>query len=146
MLADPASRMNASSTLGIAGAVDIRAPVTELSGTVASLPQAFVSAVALLRERCAERLRAGHVSSFVLARRDGMPAEPDGGLPSLLVVGEPPPPDTPSPDRQPGDPSASSAGLQQAATLVQPQIRGWQGQAFVPMVVDHECAPQRRNS
>jgi large exoprotein involved in heme utilization and adhesion len=145
MLADPASRVSASSTLGISGAVDIRAPVTELSGTVAPLPQAFVSAAALLRERCAQRLRAGHVSSFVLAGRDGVPAEPDSGLPSLLVAVELPPPDTPEPDGQMEKPSASSAGLQQAATRGQLQISGWQGPAFAPVAVNRECALQRRD-
>ena len=41
-LADPASQVSASSELGIRGTVDIQAPVTTLSGTMAPLPQAFV--------------------------------------------------------------------------------------------------------
>jgi hypothetical protein len=143
VLADPASRINASSTLGIDGAVDIQAPVTELSGTVAPLPQAFVSA-ALLRERCAERLREGHVSSFILAGRDGVPAEPDGGLPSQLAAEVLPPQDMSEPGRQPGTPSASSTGLGQAATRRHPQISSWLGQAFAPAALDWECAGKRR--
>ena len=40
-LADPASLVSASSDLGISGTVDIQAPVTALSGTLAPLPQAL---------------------------------------------------------------------------------------------------------
>ena len=52
-LADPASLVSASSELGISGTVDIQAPVTTLSGTLAPLPQAFVNVAALLPARCA---------------------------------------------------------------------------------------------
>jgi large exoprotein involved in heme utilization and adhesion len=84
-LADPASQVSASSALGITGAVDIRAPVTTLSGVVAPLPLAFASAAAVLRDPCATRLRTGHISSLVVAGRDGVPPEPEGGLPSPLA-------------------------------------------------------------
>jgi hypothetical protein len=40
-LADPASQVSASSALGLSGVVDIRAPVTNVSGVVAPLPQTF---------------------------------------------------------------------------------------------------------
>jgi hypothetical protein len=85
-LADPASLVSASSTLGIAGTVDIRAPVTTLSGTLAPLPQAFVSAAALLPVRCAARAQGGKYSSLVLGGREGLPLEPDGLLPSPLAM------------------------------------------------------------
>jgi hypothetical protein len=85
-LADPASLVSASSTLGIAGTVDIRAPVTTLSGTLAPLPQAFVSAAALLPARCAARAYGGTYSSLVLGGRDGLPPDPSGVLPSPLVL------------------------------------------------------------
>ncbi len=86
-LADPESRVSASSTLGIAGTVDIRAPVSNLSGVVAPLSQRFVSEAGLLRDRCAARLRGGAVSSFVERGRDGVPANPEGVLPGRLYSG-----------------------------------------------------------
>jgi filamentous hemagglutinin family protein len=102
-LADPASGVSASSALGISGTVAIQAPVTTLSGTLAPLPQAFVSAAALLPARCATRWSGGNVSSLVLGRREGLPPEPSVLLSSPLVleerratdpaaIGAPPPP------------------------------------------------------
>jgi hypothetical protein len=85
-LADPASLVSASSALGIAGTVDIQAPVTSLSGTLAPLPQAFVSAAALLPARCAARFSGGNVSSLVLGGRHGLPADPGSLLPSPLAL------------------------------------------------------------
>jgi hypothetical protein len=87
-LADPASLVSASSQLGLPGTVDIQAPVTSLSGTLAPLPQAFVNVAALLPARCAARLSGGQASSLVLGGRDGLPAEPSGVLPSPLLLGE----------------------------------------------------------
>ena len=84
-LADPESRVSASSAQGIRGTVDIRAPVTTLSGVVSPLPPEFAPAPALLRDRCAARLREGTVSSFVERGRDDVPATPDGVLPSRLA-------------------------------------------------------------
>jgi filamentous hemagglutinin family protein len=87
-LRDPASLVSASSALGIQGTVNIQAPVTSLSGTLAPLPQAVVSAAALLPARCAARLSGGRYSSLVLGGRDGLPAEPSGVLPSPLALDE----------------------------------------------------------
>lgn len=88
-LADPDSRVSASSALGIAGEVDIRAPVTNLSGVVTPLPPEFAQVATLLRDRCAARLREGAVSSLVERGRDGVPANPEGVLPSRLYRGHP---------------------------------------------------------
>jgi large exoprotein involved in heme utilization and adhesion len=88
LLADPASRLSASSTLGLQGMVEIRAPVTSLSGAVAPLPQAFVNVAALLPARCAARFSRGTVSSLVLGGRDGLPVDPGGLLPSPLALEE----------------------------------------------------------
>jgi hypothetical protein len=85
-LADPASLVTASSALGLQGTVDIQAPVTSLSGTLAPLPQAFVSAVALLPARCAARAQDGRYSSLVLGGREALPPEPSGVLPSPLLL------------------------------------------------------------
>jgi filamentous hemagglutinin family protein len=87
-LADPASVVSASSDLGIQGTVDIRAPVTTLSGTLAPLPQVFVNIAELLPARCAARFSGGKASSLVLGGRDGLPLEPGGVLPSPLVLEE----------------------------------------------------------
>jgi hypothetical protein len=84
VLADLLSRISASSTLGIDGTVDIRAPVTNVSGIVAPLLQTFRQEAALPRHRCAERWRGSPASRFVLAGRDSIPATPSGVLPSLL--------------------------------------------------------------
>jgi len=83
-LADPASLVSASSALGINGQVNIQAPVTNISGAVAPLPQAFAQPAELLRSRCAERLREGTVSRFVVGGRDGVPLEPGSLLLSPL--------------------------------------------------------------
>jgi large exoprotein involved in heme utilization and adhesion len=85
-LSDPVSLVSASSAMGIQGTVDIRAPVTTLSGTLAPLPQAFVSAAALLPARCAARAQDGRYSSLVLGGREGLPIDPGGLLPSPLVL------------------------------------------------------------
>jgi large exoprotein involved in heme utilization and adhesion len=87
-LADPASLVSASSTLGLQGTVNIQAPVTSLSGTLAPLPQAFVNVAALLPARCATRLSGGQTSSLVVGGRDGLPLEPGGLLPSPLTLDE----------------------------------------------------------
>jgi hypothetical protein len=89
-LADPSSQVSAESESGLVelqGTKDIRAPVTSISGTVAPLPQSFARAAELLRDRCAERLRGGSASRFVLGGRDGVPQEPGGLWPSPLLQG-----------------------------------------------------------
>ena len=55
-LADPASRVSASSALGINGVVNIQAPVTSISGAVAPLPQEFAPD---LRNCCGIGVRGG---------------------------------------------------------------------------------------
>jgi len=83
-LTDPESLVSASSARGIQGTVDIRAPVTNLSGVVAPLAPDFARATALLRDRCAARLWEGTVSSFVVRGRASVPTTYDGLLPSRL--------------------------------------------------------------
>jgi filamentous hemagglutinin family protein len=84
---DPASQVSASSTLGVQGTIDIQAPVTNLSSVVTPLPERMVSEAGLLRDRCAARLWEGRVSSLVERGRTGVPANPDGVLPSRLAPG-----------------------------------------------------------
>jgi len=83
-LADPFSVVDASSALGIDGTVDIRAPITEISGTLVPLGEDFISAFELLREPCMARIRGGKYSSFIVSGRDGLPVEPGALLPSPM--------------------------------------------------------------
>jgi large exoprotein involved in heme utilization and adhesion len=85
-VADPTSRVEASSTLGIPGTVDITGAVTALTSSVAPLPQTFVNIAALLPARCAARLSGGTYNSLVVGGRDGLPLRPGGLLPSPLVL------------------------------------------------------------
>jgi filamentous hemagglutinin family protein len=83
-LADPQSIVDASSALGINGTVDIRAPITDVSGLLNPLSSDFVSAAALLRERCMARIQGSKYSSFVVGSRDGLPIEPGNLMPGFL--------------------------------------------------------------
>jgi large exoprotein involved in heme utilization and adhesion len=83
-LASPDSIVDASSRLGIDGTVDIRAPITNISGTLAPMQGNFLSAESLLRDRCIARIRGEKYSSFVVSGRDGLPIRPDSVLPSPI--------------------------------------------------------------
>ena len=83
-LASPDSIVDASSALGIDGTVDIRAPITNISGTLAPMQGNFLSAEALLRDRCIARIRGERISSFVVSGRDGLPIRPGNVLPSPI--------------------------------------------------------------
>ncbi len=85
LLQDDESLITATATVGIDGVVGIRAATTNISGTVTPLPRRFASASPLSQLRCAQRLRGGQISSFVVAGRAGLPVDPSGGLPSLFV-------------------------------------------------------------
>ena len=137
-LADPASQVDASSELGIDGTVDIRAPVTNVSGTFAPLPQNFGRELELLSGLCAQRRRGGEHSSFVHARRDGVPLEPGTLLPSPLVdvslagVGS---------KRAQERPSVIHVGLLSVDDSGELRIRGAHGQRSLPGGLDWQCAP-----
>jgi len=89
-LADPASVVDASSTLGVSGTVQINAPINNLSSVVARLPESLLAVQALLRASCAAKLAQGTTSSFVERGRDSIPAGPDGLLasPYLPITAE----------------------------------------------------------
>jgi large exoprotein involved in heme utilization and adhesion len=83
-LADPLSLVDASSQMGVSGTVDIQSPINYISGLVSPLSSDFMSASALLRERCIARIREGGTySSFVVGGRDGLPLEPGNLLPGM---------------------------------------------------------------
>lgn len=87
-LADPASIVDASSTLGISGTVNIESPVQNVGGRLTPLSQQFSSAAALLAQRCAARAADGKFSTFVVAGREGLPVEPGGFLASPSLTAE----------------------------------------------------------
>jgi len=84
-LTDQNSVVDASSALGIDGNVDIQAPTTVISESIAPLAEEFSSVVSLLREPCIARLKGGEYSSFVVDGRDGLPREPGSVLPSPML-------------------------------------------------------------
>jgi large exoprotein involved in heme utilization and adhesion len=106
-LADPASVMDASSTLGVSGTVQINAPINNLSSVVARLPESLSAVQALLRASCAAKLAQGMTSSFVERGRDGIPAGPDGILASPYL-----PVTATYAMQQQADPLAQTSGVQ----------------------------------
>ena len=94
-LADAVSLVDASSTLGVSGSVQINSPINNLSSVVARLTESLLEVQALLRASCAARLSEGATSSFVERGRDGIPAGPDALLatpyvPMTVSQAEPP--------------------------------------------------------
>ena len=87
-IADPLSIVDASSTLGISGTVNIQSPLQNVGGELTALTQEFSSAAALLAQQCAARAADGKFSTFVVAAREGLPGEPGGFLasPSLTTA------------------------------------------------------------
>ena len=84
LLSDPDSVVSADSDRGTDGTIVIRALLTTLI-SIPRLPQNFAQTTIVLNKPCAEQLRGGQVSSLVKTGRDGVPADPTGGLPSLMV-------------------------------------------------------------
>jgi len=83
-LADPFSVVDASSTLGIDGEVDIQAPYRYISEGMVPLSEDFTDPITLLRESCMARATGGRYSSLVVAGPDGFPLLPGHLLPSPL--------------------------------------------------------------
>jgi filamentous hemagglutinin family protein len=132
--------LDASSQLGVAGTIAVSTPTADLSGVVTPLPQTFTSAAVLLRQRCAERLRGGEISSLVLAGRDGVPADPEGGLPSPLAEAEGLPVDGIGHAEPLGRTFASSQSLVRDENRRGLHIRGWNTLPFSQTAWDKECA------
>jgi large exoprotein involved in heme utilization and adhesion len=80
-LASVDSLVSASSALGIDGSVTIRAPDTDLSGTLSPLPESFLDVASQMRAQCAAR-SPDQGGSFAVRGRDGAPPSPDGLLPA----------------------------------------------------------------
>ncbi len=78
------SRIDASSAFGVNGTVTIQSPTSNLAATWARAKQSYQEAASLLKQRCAAQVGGEH-SSFVLAGREGVPAEPGAWLASPLL-------------------------------------------------------------
>jgi large exoprotein involved in heme utilization and adhesion len=78
------SIISASSALSTPGVIDIQAVFTDVSGSVAPLPEKPLQATELMRASCAARFAGGKTSSLVAGGRDGVPIQPGGLLPSPL--------------------------------------------------------------
>ncbi|MBC7779165.1 MAG: filamentous hemagglutinin N-terminal domain-containing protein [Proteobacteria bacterium] len=74
--ASPDSMIDASSTLGVPGSVQIAAPNLDLSATLVALPAQFLDASSLLASACTVR-RAAQGSRLVALGRGGLPAAPE---------------------------------------------------------------------
>lgn len=84
-LPDANSVVSASSQFGVSGTVTVQSPTSNLASTWARIQQNYQEAAALLRQRCAAQL-GGQQSSFVVAGRDQVPAEPGSWLASPLLT------------------------------------------------------------
>ena len=80
-LVDASSVISASSALGIDGVINIESPVSDVTSGVTKLPAEVLDASSLVQAPCAARATAG-ASSLTSAGRSGLPAGPDGYLPS----------------------------------------------------------------
>ena len=84
-LADATSTVSASSQFGVNGPVTIQSPNAPASGKIIPLSQKPLLATSLLNQRCAA-LAGGEFSSFTVAGRDSLPAEPGSWLASPLAL------------------------------------------------------------
>jgi len=84
LLPDSTSLISASSQFGEQGTIFIQSPVAPASGNIVPLGQKPLLATTLLSQRCAA-LGGGNISSFTVAGRDSLPAEPSGWLSSPLA-------------------------------------------------------------
>jgi filamentous hemagglutinin family protein len=85
LLPDTTSVISASSQFGQQGSIVIQSPVSPASGKLVPLGQKPLVATALLSQRCAA-LAGSNASSFTVAGRDSLPAEPSGWVSSPLAL------------------------------------------------------------
>ena len=83
-LRDSTSLVSASSQFGVNGTVTIQSPTSNLSESLGTLPSEPSQAHSLLTQRCAALVN-GQTSSFVIAGREQLPADPGGWLTSPLT-------------------------------------------------------------
>jgi filamentous hemagglutinin family protein len=85
LLPDSTSVISASSQFGQQGTVIIQSPISPASGKIVPLGQKPLLATTLLSQRCAA-IAGGNISSFTIAGRDSLPAEPGGWVSSPLAL------------------------------------------------------------
>jgi filamentous hemagglutinin family protein len=85
LLPDFASVIRASSRFGQQGTISIQSPISPASGKINPIGQRPLIPVSMVSQRCAA-LAGGNVSSFTVAGRDSLPAEPGSWLPSPLAL------------------------------------------------------------
>lgn len=84
---DPGSVVEASSARSLDGTVEIDAPDTDVSGSLAALPESFLDAGALLRSRCDAARARGRANSLSVSGRGGVSPDPDGYQAGAAVAG-----------------------------------------------------------
>src|SRR4029079_14245219 len=85
LLPDSTSVISASSQFGQQGNIIIQSPISPASGKIIPLGQKPLIATTLLSQRCSA-LAGGNASSFTVAGRDSLPAEPGGWLSIPLTL------------------------------------------------------------
>jgi large exoprotein involved in heme utilization and adhesion len=85
LLPDSTSVISASSQFGQNGTVAIQSPIAPAGGKIFPLSQKPLIETSLMSQRCAARA-GGMFSTFTLAGRDTLPAEPDEWLSSPLAL------------------------------------------------------------
>jgi filamentous hemagglutinin family protein len=88
LLPDATSTISASSQFGQQGTVTIQSPVSPASGRINPLGQKPLLAVSMFNQRCAA-LAAGTFSSFTVAGRETLPAQPASWLSTPLALSVP---------------------------------------------------------
>jgi filamentous hemagglutinin family protein len=88
LLPDSTSVISASSQFGQQGTITIQSPVSPGSGKLNPISQRPLITAAMVNQRCAA-LAGGSISSFTVAGRDSLPAEPGGWLSSPLAFATP---------------------------------------------------------
>ena len=74
------THIDASSNAGLNGTITLASPEVDLESGLSQLPTDFLDASALLRPSCQARSGGEREGSFVVARRQGLPASPEGLL------------------------------------------------------------------
>jgi hypothetical protein len=79
----PDSLVDASSRIGINGTINILAPDTNVSGTLAALADRLLSLPNIQRQGCSGFAKSEGMSSLVVGRQGGLPRDGDGPQPAL---------------------------------------------------------------
>jgi large exoprotein involved in heme utilization and adhesion len=85
LLPDSASIISASSQFGQQGTISIQSPISPASGKIIPLSQKPLIETSLMGQRCAASAE-GIYSSFTVAGRDSLPAEPGSWISSPLAL------------------------------------------------------------